>query len=271
MSISTEGRLGRRRAFNRVLFRSAQSGARMVLDALMPPVCSACQTPLCDHNTLCAECWNNILFIRPPVCDVLGTPLPYDIGERAVSAAAAKDPPVYDRARAVAAYEGTVRELIHGLKFRDQQIAIPLFARWLALAAKEITPPGSLIIPVPLSRRRLWQRRYNQAAILSRALADQTGLRHHPLVLKRVRNTVSQIGLTRAQRETNVSGAFRIAKRHAPLLADRTIVLVDDVVTTGATVSACARTLKRAGAAHVNVLSLARALPERLLETMELI
>lgn len=247
-----------------------------MMDTLMPPVCCACQYPVCEHATLCADCWARILFIRPPVCDLLGTPLPFDIGERTVSAAAMKDPPIFDRARSAAAYEGTVRELIHGLKFHDQQTAIPLFARWLAISAVEIVEPDTVIVPVPLSRRRLWQRRYNQAAILSHALAKQIGLAHYPTVLKRSRlkrsrNTVSQIGLTRAQRDTNVSGAFRVSKRHSAQLKGRPVLLVDDVITTGATANACARTLKRSGARSVNVVSLARALPDRLLETMELI
>ncbi|MEW5963342.1 MAG: ComF family protein [Pseudomonadota bacterium] len=236
---------------------TAKAAARVVADLAMPPLCLACHAPLADHDSLCAACWREITFLRPPLCDRLGIPLPYDIGGTAVSAAAIADPPVYDRARAVAAYDGAMRRLIHDLKFRDRHDARRLLGRWLAEAGGALLADADLLVPVPLYRFRLLVRRFNQSAILAGEVARRSGVATMPDGLVRVRRTASQVGLSREEREANVRGAFVVAPAAAARVVGRRVVLVDDVITTGATVSACARELKRAGAARVDVLALA--------------
>lgn len=231
--------------------------ARAVADLAMPPLCLACHAPLADHDSLCAACWREITFLRPPLCDRLGIPLPYDIGGTAVSAAAIADPPVYDRARAVAAYDGAMRRLIHDLKFRDRHDGRRLLGRWLTEAGSTLLADADLLVPVPLYFLRLLARRFNQSAILAGEVARRSGVAMVPDGLVRVRRTASQVGLSREEREANVRGAFVVAPAVAARIPGRRIVLVDDVITTGATVSACARALKAAGAARVDVLALA--------------
>jgi ComF family protein len=226
-------------------------------DLIVPPCCLVCRTRVEAHHLLCAACWRGVSFIRPPLCDVLGIPLPFDTGGRTVSAAAVAHPPAYDRARAVAHYSGAMRTLVHQLKYADRHDARTLLARWLADAGRELLPGADVIVPVPLSRLRLLRRQFNQAAVLAQELSRQTGIPTDPLVLARTRSTRSQVGMTRDQRRRNVAGAFAVPAARRAALAGRHVVLLDDVVTTGATVDACARTLRRAGAARVDVLALA--------------
>ena len=226
-------------------------------DVLIPPCCLLCRARLTAHHNVCPTCWRGINFIRHPLCDVLGMPLPYDTGGRAVSAAATAHPPAYDRARAAAHYGGGMRTLVHRLKFADRQDLRLLCVRWLHDAARDLLPGIDVIVPVPLSRLRLLLRHFNQAALLASELSRETAVPMDPLLLKRIRSTRSQVGLTRDQRRGNVAGAFGVPPRHRPSLKGRSVLLIDDVITTGATVDACARALKRAGAARVDVAALA--------------
>jgi ComF family protein len=223
----------------------------------VPPCCLVCRAPLDSHHQLCAPCWREVSFIRPPLCDVLGIPLPFATGERMVSAAATADPPAYDRARAVAHFSGSMRALVHQFKYADRHDARALYGRWLAEAGQELLADADLVTPVPLSRLRLLSRRYNQSAILAGEVARQTGLRLDLHALKRARFKRPQVGLTRDQRRRNLAGAFLVPHRRRQALEGRNVLLVDDVITTGATAEACARVLKRAGAARVDVLALA--------------
>ena len=233
-------------------------------DVIVPPCCLVCRAPLAAHHLLCGTCWRDVQFIRPPVCDVLGMPLPFDAGERMVSAAAAARPPAYDRARAVAHFSGAMRTLVHQLKYADRHDARTLFGRWLAEAGREVRDGIDLIVPVPLGRWRLLARRFNQAAILAAELSRQTGLAVDSHALRRGRATRTQVGLTHDQRRRNVAGAFSVPPGRRAGLRGRNVLLVDDVITTGATVEACARALKGAGAARVDVLALALVTNEAL-------
>lgn len=235
--------------------------ARAVADTLIPPLCLACHGPLADHDALCACCWSEITFIHPPVCDRLGIPLPYDPGttdgEPLVSAAAIAKSPDYDRARAAAQFDGVVRNLIHGLKYADRHDARRLFGNWLAGAAAALLADADLLVPVPLHPRRLLSRRFNQSAIVAAELAHRSGTPLRTDVLLRRRNTASQVGLTRDQRRQNLQGAFHVPDAARRRIEGRAILLVDDVITTGTTINACARVLKRAGARRVDVVAIA--------------
>jgi ComF family protein len=164
---------------------------------------------------------------------------------------------VYDRARAVAVFSSGMQELIHGLKYSDRHDGRRLFGRWLVAAGAELLADADVLVPVPLNRWRLLSRRFNQSALLAQEVARLSGVDYAPLALSRVRATASQVGMTREERRRNVTGAFAVPARAVGQVAGRRIVLVDDVITTGATVQAAARVLKAAGAARVDVLALA--------------
>lgn len=229
-------------------------------DLLLPPVCISCRARVGAHGLLCGACFARIDFIAPPICARLGVPLPYDTGTTSLSAAAIARPPVYDRARAAAHYSETMRALIQSFKYGDRQEGLRLFGRWLAKAGAELLADADLIVPVPLFRSRLWWRRFNQSAMLARELQRLTGVPADCFTLRRVRRTASQVGLTAEQRRLNVRGAFKVDPTRRAGIKGRNVVVVDDVITTGATAEACARALKRAGAARVDVLTLARAI-----------
>lgn len=228
-----------------------------VADLLLPPVCISCRRRILAHGLLCGDCFAKIDFIAPPLCARLGVPLPYDVGTPSLSAAAIAAPPVYDRARAVARYSQTMRDLVQSFKYRDRQEGLVLFSRWMARAGAELLADADLLVPVPLYRSRLWWRRFNQSALLAQGVARLSGVPADCFVLMRTRRTASQVGLSAEQRKRNVAGAFKVERKDA--VKGKRIVVVDDVITTGATAEACARVLKRAGAARIDVLALARA------------
>lgn len=244
------------------LKRAVARTGTLCADAIVPPSCLSCRARTVAHGSLCPRCWSQVHFIRPPVCHVLGIPLPFEVGDRTVSAAAIASPPAYDQARAVAHFSGEMRTLIHKFKYGDRQDLRSLFGRWLQDTGRDLLSDADILVPVPLSRWRLLWRQFNQAALLSRELSRQTGIVMDPLILKRVRATRSQVGMTRDQRRRNVAGAFQVKQRARRRLHGKTVLLLDDVITTGATVEACARVLKRAGAARVNVLALAMVTSE---------
>jgi ComF family protein len=231
--------------------------ARAVLDALYPPTCLACRAATAAPGALCPACWRAMRFIERPYCERLGTPFEQDLGEGLLSPQAIADPPAFRRARAVARFEdGPTRRLTHRLKYSDRgDLARPLGA-WMARAGAELIADADAIVPVPLHPLRLWRRRYNQAAALAAAVARESGKPFEPQWLRRVKSTRSQVGLSREQRAENVQGAFRAAPG-APIRGRR-IVLVDDVLTSGATANAAARALLRAGASEVDLLVFAR-------------
>jgi ComF family protein len=232
---------------------------RLAADLILPPVCVVCRAPISSQGLLCAPCFCGIDFIAAPLCQRLGVPLPYDTGEPYLSVAAIAASPDYDRALAVARYSQTMRDLIQSFKYRDRHDGLRLFTTWLARAGAELLADADVLVPVPLYRSRLWSRRFNQSALLVRGLERDTGIPADCFVLRRTRRTASQVGFSAAQRKRNVAGAFKISPSGAAVIPGKSVLLIDDVITTGATVEACARVLKRAGASRVDVLALARA------------
>lgn len=241
--------------------RTFRRAGRTLLDLILPPLCLNCQSRIEDHNSLCSACWRQIDFIRAPICDRLGIPLPHvaSMTGPIISAAAAANPPDYDRARVVGHFDGPLRDLIHNLKFHDNPSARHLLSRWLSDAGHDVMDGADALIPIPLNRWRLLQRRFNQSQLLATGVAKRTEIPVWSFALTRHRNTRHQIGLTALEREKNVAGAFKVPERAKAKLSGKHIVLIDDVITTGATVSAAARALKKAGAARVDVLAVARA------------
>ncbi len=240
------------------LINTLESFAGYCADFLIPPVCINCKNRTARHNCLCPKCWYQIKFIVPPICDRLGIPLPYYSEAPQISAVAIAYPPPYNRARSVAHFEYPLKKLIHALKYADRHEGIDIFGRWMAAAGKELLHDADLIIPVPLSRQRLWQRRFNQSALLAASIGKYSRIPVDYLSLRRKKNTRTQVGLTRKQRRKNVTAAFMIPEPLKDRIVDRKIVLVDDVMTTGATINACTKTLIKAKAERIDVLTLAR-------------
>src|SRR6202050_2139532 len=185
---------------------------RAALDTLYPPICLACRAATSEAGALCSSCWRAMRFIERPFCDRLGTPFEHDLGEGLLSPRAATDPPFFQRARAVARFEdGPARRLVHRLKYSDRgELAAPMGA-WMARAGADGLTDAGAITPVPLHPRRLWTRRFNQAAALAREVARRSGKPFEPALLQRIKATRSQVGLTREQRVQNMQGAFRAA------------------------------------------------------------
>lgn len=229
------------------------------LDLVLPPGCMACRAAVDQPGCLCAACWSRLVFISRPFCDRLGTPLAYESeGAPAISPAALADPPAYGRARAVALFGDVARDLIHALKYSDRlEVAQPM-AQMMARAGDDILADAQALVPVPLHAMRLWRRRFNQSAALARGIGAEVDVPVQTGWLARQRATIPQVGLDRQARASNVAGAFMVPEMMRGEVRGRSIVLVDDVLTTGATIDACAKALLRAGAARVDVLVFAR-------------
>ena len=237
---------------------AARGVAGRALDLVLPPLCLACSEIVSAQATVCSACWTKLNFIAPPLCVCCGMPFTFEAEAGAICGACAASPPIIARARSALVYDDASRPLILGFKHGDRTHSAAAFGRWLARAGGKLLAETDLIVPVPLHRWRLFGRRFNQAALLGHAVARETGLRCVPDLLVRQHRTPSQGGLSRSGRRRNVKGAFALRPARRSLVQDARILLVDDVLTTGATVSECARVLLRAGAAHVDVLTLAR-------------
>lgn len=237
---------------------SAASVARSALNALLPARCMLCPAAVADEGALCASCWDELRFLGPPACACCGYPFEFEVPQETLCAACSLRPPVYDRARAVFAYDDASRALILSFKHADQIHRAPAFGRWLARSGAELLDDAEMLVPVPLHRWRLFARRYNQAALLAHALGRETGIPVVPDLLRRRRRTPSQGRLSRSARIRNVRGAIALWEGQGNRVRGAHVLLLDDVQTTGATVEECARVLKRAGAAAVDVLTLAR-------------
>ena len=242
-----------------VLSRIAKAG-RTLLDAVLPPLCLGCAEIVDEPGSLCTECWARVCFLGSPQCSRCGYPFPAaaDGGTQGLCGSCLGRPPRYRRARAVVAYDERARSLVLPFKHGDRTDMARAYGRWMARAGAELTADADLIAPVPLHWRRLFSRRYNQAVLLARAVARETARPLAPDLLRRVRWTGSQAGLAAKDRRSNVFRAFEVHPRWVERVGGKGVVLVDDVLTTGATVEACARALHRAGASHVDVLTLAR-------------
>jgi ComF family protein len=248
------------RAFQPV-FATAQffaAGGRALVQAVLPPTCLACRKPAGATGGLCPQCWQGAGFIERPYCERLGTPFAYDSGGPLISPVAFADPPAFDHARSAMRFSDVARDLVHLLKYGDRLDLVRPFAIWMTRAGGELLREADALVPVPLHWTRLFQRRFNQSAELARGISRQTKVAVIDDVLARVRATPPQVGLARDERAKNVHGAFSIDKSARGQVKGKRIILIDDVLTTGATANACARVLRRAGASRIDVLTLAR-------------
>ena len=240
------------------LMRSLRALPDLAAHLALPPTCPGCRRAVADWHALCPTCWSQVRFIEPPLCPVYGSPFPHDMGEGTLSPEALADPPPFRRARAAAIYADVARRLVHDVKYHDRPDLAEVMATSMHRAGRELLADCALIVPVPLYRWRLWQRRFNQAAMLSERLSELSGVPTDPFVVQRVRPTRRQVGLTASQRQENVRGAFKVSEAGSARISGLSVLLVDDVYTSGATAKAATRALLRAGAAAVDVLTFAR-------------
>lgn len=242
----------------RLLKRGTHALAGSIGRLIFPPVCPGCQAAIAGSGAVCADCWKTLRFIERPYCEVLCLPFSYDLGRGFLSAEAIADPPPFGRLRAAVLYQDLAARLVSSLKYGDRTDLAPLLAGWMSRAGTELVAEADVVVPIPLHAGRLWRRRFNQSAELARHVAKGAGLTFAPLALSRIKATKSQVGLGPKERRDNVRGAFRVKENRRIEVEGRHVLLVDDVFTTGATVSSATRALKRAGAKDVDILTFAR-------------
>jgi ComF family protein len=243
------------------LGRSTAFLGRAVRDTLFPPHCFGCLKLVAEPGSVCGECWPKIRFIERPFCEVFGTPFQHDLGEGTLSGDAIANPPPFRRARAAVGFSGVPRRMVQSLKYHDHPELARWMAAWMARAGRELLREADIVLPVPLHPRRFLARRFNQSAELARHIARQADKPFDPSALLRVKLTKQQVGLGANERQDNVRGAFKVPEEARVKVAGRSVVLVDDVYTTGATVIAATKALKKAGAGEVDVLTFARVIP----------
>lgn len=241
----------------RRLAGALRSAVGLVVDVALPQLCASCREPV-DDAGLCAACWAKLSFIAPPYCERLGIPFVYDPGPGILSMEAIADPPAYHRARSAVRYDDVARTLVHAFKYGDRLDLAPTMGRWMANAGRMLLDEADALVPVPLHWRRQWARRFNQSALLAEVVSKASTVPVSYRALKRVKATPQQVGLSQAARAQNVQGAFRVPADGKAEVAGRRLILIDDVLTSGATMDACARALLRAGAAQVHALTFAR-------------
>jgi ComF family protein len=243
--------------------RHVRDAGTAVVQMVYPPACIVCQGATAVPHGVCAQCWAGLGLISAPLCDRLGTPFAVESGGVTtsgplISPAAVVDPPVFARARAVCRYDAAARRLVSRLKYGDRTELAIAMGRMMAVAGQELIANADIIVPVPLYRWRLWSRRFNQSALLAREIGALSGKPVEMFVLRRVKSTRPQVGLTRDQRRLNLQGAFQVKAVDKIAIEGRRVLLVDDVLTTGSTANASARVLLRAGASAVDLITFAR-------------
>jgi ComF family protein len=234
-----------------------RSLANQVLDFALPPRCPGCGTIILEPHKFCLECWKALELLAEPCCACCGLPFAYEGQQGGLCGACLAEPPAYDRLRAAVAYGPIARQVALKLKYAGRPGVAETLARLMDRHLIDLAP-DAIIAPVPLHRWRIWKRGYNQAALIARSLQRRTRHEMRLDLLKRVKATPLLRGLGRRERALAVRGAIAVDPRAAGSLGGKTVVLVDDVHTSGATANACARALKRAGAARVEVLCWAR-------------
>lgn len=240
--------------------------AGATLDLLLPPHCMACDQRVHAHGLLCAACFGSISFITAPFCERCGVPFTAagQGGRAGLCPGCEASEPLFTRARAALRYDAGARRVILPFKHADRVELAALLMPHMARAGQELLRDAEVLVPVPLHRRRLFRRRYNQAAVLARSLGRLAGRPSIPDVLRRVRGTAALGGKTAAERAAELTGAFALRARRVGSIAGRRVLLIDDVITSGATANACAAALLAGGAVAVDVLAAARVPDPRL-------
>ncbi len=234
----------------------------LVLDLIYPPRCPACHHSVSSQGNVCQSCFSKLHVISEPHCTCCGIPFALDVGEETLCAECLANPPVFDAARSVWVYNHVSSRMIKRLKLEDKPEQIARFSAQLHRIAAPLMTPDTIVVPVPMHWRNLLGRRYNASAWLAQGLAAHGGAVCDTGLLTRTKRSRHQRGLGRAARLHNIRRAFQVPQAARARIQGKTILLVDDVITTGATAGACARALKDAGAVRVNVVTLAHTVKE---------
>lgn len=229
------------------------------LDKLYPPHCPACKVPVSAQGHLCGACFQDIHMIAAPHCAQCGIPFAVDMGPEALCPDCLDTKPSYVSARSALVYGEVTGKLIKQLKYHDHMQGLERFANWMASVTQPFVSEVDYIVPVPLHWKRLMTRYYNQAAWLAYGLSQQTGIPCNPQLLKRTRATPPQARMNREERQRNMRRAFAVPAKMKNHIENKCVLIVDDVMTTGATIEACAEALVSAGASKVYGVTLARA------------
>lgn len=245
-----------------VVVATAGMASRLLLDLVFPPKCPSCQALVSANGNFCAPCFAQLRMIEAPLCACCGIPFVVAIGEEMQCPTCLAEPPEFVRARAALVYDAVSAPLVTSLKFHDQWANLSRYVQMMLRVGRGSLEGVDMLVPVPLHWRRLLRRKFNQSALLAYGLAKETEVPCAPEMLQRVVYTKPQMHLDRKERLKNVTRAFAVPDGVRARLQGKVVMLVDDVVTTGATVNACARALKKAGAREVRVLALARTVRE---------
>ncbi len=237
---------------------SVRDLAGRFLDILLPPVCVACGALVSNANALCSACWKKIDFIDDPQCRSCGRPFEFELSFDNHCGACLRSPPLFERARSAIIYGDHSRQFILSYKHGDRLDLVPSMVTWLERAGGPLIENADMISPVPLHWSRFLSRQFNQSAELARRLSQRVSRPYAPDLLERKKRTLSQAGLNARERARNVRGAFSVKPAWLPKLSGKRVLLIDDVLTTGATLNACAGILIWAGASAVDVLTVAR-------------
>lgn len=232
------------------------------VDMVLPPLCVVTGEVVDRQGMIAPEAWQILDFIAAPYCSRCGVAFDYEVEEGIECARCLEHPPSYDSARAALVYNDGSRSMILDFKHGDRTLNVLAFTPWLERAGQDMLEEADYIMPVPLHRWRLVARRYNQAALIAQALSVRCDVPTLIDGLRRVRATKPQGYMNFEKRRRNVKAAFSVDAHYLDKVKGTRIVLVDDVYTTGATVNECAKILRKAGAARVDVLTLARVMKE---------
>jgi ComF family protein len=237
--------------------RSVAAGLiRRTVDFALPPRCPGCGVITETEHSFCFDCWRRLDFLGPPCCARCGLPFDHDQGEDSLCGACLAEPPAFDQLRAAVAYGEIPRKVALKLKYGGRPGTAETIARF---AMRHLEPSAdALLVPVPLHRWRIWKRGYNQSALIAASLARRTGVEAKMDVIERVKTTPPLGRLSPSERRAALRGAFRVGPKHRDSVRGRRIILVDDVYTSGATANGCARVLRHAGAARIELLCWAR-------------
>ena len=233
-----------------------------LIDTVLPPRCVLTGEIVDSNGKLSPAAWGGLDFISRPFCNTCGIPFDFEVEQDGCCISCLDRPPPFKTARAAVRYNDTSRDLILGFKHADKLHIVEAFVPWMMTAGRKMLKDADMLIPVPLHRRRLLSRRYNQAAILSDALSRKTNIPSYPLAMRRTRSTQSQGHLTAGERHKNVKEAFDLHPAYTSRIKGKTVILIDDVYTTGATVKECTKTLRKSSADDVHILTLARVVRE---------
>lgn len=231
---------------------------KKIIELIFPNQCLYCSKLIGQEGAFCNCCWKKLQFITDPKCNICSHPFEFQVADNLICAKCLSDKPSYDKAITVFRYNQIIKKVIGDFKYRDTTYLAKKFARILFNRASSEIDKTDFIIAVPLHKKRLRKRKFNQAILLTKELSKLSKKEFFYDFLLRIKNTTAQAGLRKKQREKNLRGAFALNEKYKEIVKGKKILLIDDVMTTGTTLENCAKVLKKSGAKEVNILVIAK-------------